>query len=48
MGKRENIPDVEKCALLASVYGIALVKEKVFADKINMAMKLASNLLYEE
>ena len=112
--KGETIPDVEKCALLASVYGItidslihterlddktiippapkgkhifgtvtvsdrgqivipkqardlfeikggdrlivlgdetaglALVKEKVFTDKINMAMKLASNRLFDD
>ena len=28
--------------------GLAFVKEKVFTDSINMAMKLASNILYEE
>lgn len=112
--KGETIPDIEKCALLASVYGItidslihttkmddkstippapkgkhifgtvtvsdrgqivipkqardlfeikggdrlivlgdenaglALVKEKVFTDKINMAVKLASNRLFDD
>lgn len=28
--------------------GLAFVKEKVFTDSINMAMKLVSNILYEE
>ena len=28
--------------------GLAVVKEKVFTDSINMAMKLVSNILYEE
>ena len=87
--KGETVPDVEKCGLLASFYGItiddlvhtnrgqivipqqarmifeikggdrlvvlgdeaegiALVKEKTFMDRMNMAMKFASNELPDD